>query len=128
MTIRPRFFLAANIAMLLCGWLAQAAHAAEEIGETQMCVPLQQISNRTIIDNRTIVLRMVGGPKYKRIDLARDCPGLKSAGGFASATSISRLCKQDILRVIEEPMGSQCIIERIVTIDEAEAKALMGKR
>ncbi len=102
----------------------------ENAGETQMCVPLQQIDDRRVIDDKTILLKMVVGPSYKRIDLARPCSGLKSAGGFSSATSISQLCKQDILRVIQEPlsMGSQCIIDQIVTIDEAEAKALMAKK
>ena len=89
----------------------------ENAGETQMCVPLQQIDDRRVIDDKTILLKMVVGPSYKRIDLARPCSGLQ-------------LCKQDILRVIQEPlsMGSQCIIDQIVTIDEAEAKALMAKK
>lgn len=105
-----------------------AARAADEIGETQMCVPLQRIDDRRIIDDKTILLKMVVGPSYKRIDLARNCPGLKTAGGFSSATSISQLCKQDVIRVLKEPIGSQCIIDQIVTIDEAEAKALIAKR
>ncbi|MBY0512109.1 MAG: hypothetical protein K2P94_18385 [Rhodospirillaceae bacterium] len=107
---------------------ASVAAEGDDIGETQMCVPLQQISDRRVIDDRTILLKMIVGPTYKRIDLARDCRGLKAEGGFVSATSISKLCRQDILRVTQEPIGSQCIIDRIVTIDEAEAKALIEKR
>jgi len=107
---------------------AVMAADGDQVGETQMCVPLQQISDRRVIDDRTILLKMVVGPTYKRIDLARDCRGLKAEGGFVSATSISKLCRQDILRVTQEPVGSQCIIDQIVTIDEAEAKALIEKR
>lgn len=106
---------------------AQAAQG-DTVGETQMCVPLQQIDDRRVIDDRTILLKMIPGPTYKRIDLARDCSGLKAEGGFVSSTSISQLCRQDILRVTQEPIGSQCIIDKIVTIDEAEAKALIAKR
>lgn len=114
-------------ALMFQGGVAVAAEG-DEVGETQMCVPLQQISDRRVIDDRTILLKMVVGPTYKRIDLARDCRGLKAEGGFVSATSISKLCRQDILRVTQEPIGSQCIIDQIVTIDEAEAKALIEKR
>jgi hypothetical protein len=115
-------------AALLCQSATAYAADGDEVGETQMCVPLQQISDRRVIDDRTILLKMIVGPTYKRIDLARDCRGLKAEGGFVSATSISKLCRQDILRVTQEPIGSQCIIDQIVTIDEAEAKALIEKR
>jgi hypothetical protein len=110
------------------GAISAKAAQGDDVGETQMCVPLRQISDQRVIDDRTILLKMVVGPTYKRIDLARDCAGLKAEGGFVSATSISQLCRQDILRVTQEPIGSQCIIDKIVTIDEAEAKALIEKR
>jgi hypothetical protein len=113
---------------VMCASVGVRAAEGDNVGETQMCVPLRQISDQRVIDDRTIVLKMVVGPTYKRIDLARDCSGLKAEGGFSSATSISQLCRQDILRVTQEPIGSQCIIDKIVTIDEAEAKALIEKR
>jgi hypothetical protein len=98
------------------------------VGEVQMCVQLRQIDDSRIIDDKTIVLRMLGRTPYVRIDLAHDCPGLVMADSFMSATSISQLCRQDIVRVVQEPIGSQCIIDRIVAIDEAEAKALLASR
>ena len=107
--------------------LTACAYAAE-VGDVQMCVPLQQIDDSRVIDDKTILLRMVVGSPYRRIDLAHECFGLKMADSFMSATSISQLCKQDILRVVQEPIGSQCIIEKIVVIDEAEAKALLASR
>ncbi len=107
--------------------------AADEVtpgglGEAEMCVPLRQIDDSRVIDDKTILIKMVGGPLYKRIDLAYDCSGLKDEGAFASATSISQLCRNDILRVKQEPIGSQCIISRIVNIDEGEAKVLLAGR
>ena len=103
------------------------AASGDTVGDTQMCVTLQQIDDRRVIDDKTILLKTVG-PAYKRIDLANECPGLKDEGSFTSATSISQLCKQDILRVNRAAVGSQCVIERIVTIDESEARALLASR
>ena len=128
MTSRSMQVFGAMLAFAAAGMTSAQAAQGDAVGETQMCVPLQQIDDRRVIDDRTILLKMVVGPTYKRIDLARDCSGLKAEGGFVSSTSISQLCRQDILRVTQEPFGSQCIIDKIVTIDEAEAKALMAKR
>jgi len=107
-----------------------SAHGAqdEENGQVEMCVPLRQIDDSRIIDDKTIVLRMLGASPYRRIDLAHECPGLAAADTFSSATSISQLCRQDVLRVFRSPIASQCIIERISIIDEAEAKALLASR
>ena len=74
------------------------------------------------------MLRVLGDPPYRRIDLTHECPGLAAAYSFSSATSISQLCRQDVLRVFRSPVASQCIIERISIIDEAEAKALLASR
>lgn len=115
-------------------WLSPVAHGAEEpgpgagLGETQACVPLRQIDDSRVIDDKTILLKMTTNPGYKRIDLAYECYGLKEEGSFVSATSISQLCRHDILRLKQEPIGSQCIISRIVNIDEAEAKTLLESR
>ena len=70
---------------------------------------------------------MKGKGGYKRIDLVNRCSGLKFQEGFSHATSTNDLCTTDPLRVLE-PVGSTCMIEKIVTIDEAEAKLLMAKR
>lgn len=130
-SVRSCINIGVILGVLCAGMSARATEskaADDDIGETQMCVPLRQISDQRVIDDRTILLKMVVGPTYKRIDLARECSGLKAQGGFISATSISQLCRQDILRVTQEPIGSQCIIDKIVNIDEAEAKALITKR
>jgi Family of unknown function (DUF6491) len=107
--------------------LTPLAYGAEddEGGSTEMCVPLRQIDDSRIIDDRTILIRMLGSSPYRRIDLDHECSGLKAADSLSSATSISQICSQDVLRVFGSPIASQCTIERIVIIDEAEAKALL---
>jgi hypothetical protein len=111
-----------------CGVLAAAAvrAAGENVGDTQQCIHTQYIDQTPVIDNRTILVKMKG-KRYKRIDLLNNCSGLKLQGGFGYSTSINQLCTSDPLTVLE-PIGATCLIDKIVTIDEAEAKALMAKR
>ncbi len=128
MTSRVANILMATFAALAGGMLAAAAVRAEgnDIGDTQQCIRLQYIDETPVIDNKTILVKMK--PKgFKRIDLVNKCSGLKIQGGFGFSTSINQLCTSDALHVLE-PVGSICLIEKIVTIDEAEAKALMAKR
>lgn len=121
--------LLATVLAVVAG-TAPLAWAADDdnIGDVQMCVPLRQIDDSRVIDDKTILLRVVAGSPYRRIDLAHECTGLSVAENFTSATTISQLCQQDILRVTQQPIGSQCVIDRIVVIDEAEAKALLARR
>ena len=102
--------------------------AAAEIGDVQMCVSLRQIDDSRVIDDETILLRLTSGTPYRRIDLDPGCPGLRMADSFSSATSIGQLCRSDVIRVHEDPVGSQCVIDQIVIIDEAEAKTLLASR
>ena len=105
-------------------WAAQG----DNVGETQMCIQTNYISSTPVIDQRTILVEMRGaGRGYKRIDLMSGCAGLDRSTGFAYETSINRLCVQDSLKVLE-PVGSVCMIDKIVTIDATEAKALLKKR
>jgi hypothetical protein len=135
MTLHRRIALAA-VAALAAGCLTAAVEAAgeqrsgERVGDTQQCVPLQFIDQTPVIDNKTILVKMKAKGGYKRIDLLNSCSGLKLSGGFAHSTSTNDLCTTDPLRVVEPtgPIGATCMIDKIVTIDEAEAKALMAKR
>jgi len=122
-------YLIATFAAMACGVLAAAAVKAEgdKIGDTQQCIRLQAIDQTPVIDNKTILVEMKGNGGYKRIDLHHNRSGLKLQGGFSHATSINQLCTSDPLRVLE-PVGSTCMIDKIVTIDEAEAKALLAKK
>jgi hypothetical protein len=117
-------YTAAALAVLAAG---TARADGENVGDTQQCIPLQYIDETPVIDNQTILVKMKGKGGFKRIDLVNRCSGLKLEGGFSHSTSINQLCTSDPLRVIE-PVGSVCMIDKIVTIDEAEAKALLAKR
>ncbi len=123
-----QLFFAAAFAALSGGTTVVQAAEDNDIGAVQMCVPLRQIDDSRVIDDKTILLRVAGNSPYRRIDLAHECIGLTSADNFTSATTISQLCQQDILRVTQQTVGSQCIINKIVVIDEVEAKALLARR
>ena len=101
----------------------------ENTEQEQQCISLQRIDQTPIIDNKTILVDLRGGG-YKRIDIRNRCPGLKSEGRYTYSTSISKLCKQDALTVLSSdgsPIGT-CLIEKIVSIEDAEAKALLDRR
>jgi hypothetical protein len=129
MTQQLSRYLIAAFAALATGVLVAAAAKAEgeNVGDTQMCVRLQYIDQTPVIDNKTILVKMKGRGGYKRIDLVNTCGGLKIQGGFSHSSSINQLCTSDPLRVLE-PIGSTCMIDKIVTIDEAEAKMLLAKK
>jgi len=98
----------------------------ENIGDTQMCIESNRISSTQILNRKTILVKMSPGNGYKRIDLLNNCSTLDKTSGFAYDTSINKLCKQDALRVLDS--GQTCLIDKIVTIDAAEAKALQQRK
>ncbi len=111
------------------GFLAAPAIAADgdSVGDTQMCIDSNHIDDTPVIDSKTILVRMtVPKDGYKRIDLINNCAGLNKGSGFAYDSPINKLCKQDTLTVLG-PGGSTCLIDKIVTIDKAEAKELMER-
>jgi hypothetical protein len=121
-------YLVAAAAGIVAGCATVAVEAAgEKIGDTQMCVPLQNIDSTPVIDDKTILIKMRGNGGYKRIDLVNRCSGLRIVDGFGHSTSTNDLCTTDPLRVLE-PVGATCMIDKIVTIDKDEAKALMARR
>eukprot|EP01012_Entosiphon_sulcatum_P046887 TRINITY_DN63288_c0_g1_i1.p2 TRINITY_DN63288_c0_g1~~TRINITY_DN63288_c0_g1_i1.p2 ORF type:complete len:131 (+),score=28.00 TRINITY_DN63288_c0_g1_i1:21-413(+) len=123
MTQVSKYLFAAAALMGFAG----AAHAeGEKVGDTQRCIRLQYINQTPVIDDKTILVEMKGGG-FKRIDLLNKCSGLKIQGGFSHSTSTNDLCVTDPLRVLE-PIGSTCLIDKIVTIDAAEAKELRKKK
>lgn len=117
------------LAALAVGFAGLPAYAeGENVGDTQMCIDSHRIRSTEILNDGTILIRMTGGQDYKRIDMLNRCSTLDKSTGFIYDTSINKLCKQDALTVIDS--GQTCLIDNIVTIDAAEAKALRvkGKR
>lgn len=129
MTLSPKWYQAATLLVLASGITATAALASsgDSIGDTQMCIDTHHIRDTPVIDSKTILVKMrVPKDGYKRIDLIRKCPGLHDGTGFSYSTSLNKLCKQDSLIAIGSG-GSHCLIDKIVTIDKAEALELMKR-
>lgn len=71
--------------------------AAEAIGEPRDCLPITQFSNTRIRDDNTIDFIGGAGNRVWRVTLPNRCSGLKSADTFTYETSLSQLCRQDII-------------------------------
>lgn len=80
--------------------------AAQVIGETRDCLPLTQFSNTRIRDDNTIDFFGGAGSKVWRVTLPNRCSGLKSADTFTYETSLSQLCRQDIIYPLQQYGGS----------------------
>ncbi len=128
MDLRLHRWLAAAFGLCIAALGASSPLRAADVGDLQACVALKQIDDSRVISNKMIVLRMLSAPEYRRIDLATECFGLSFTDSFSSATSISQLCTNDIIKVTRDPVGSQCTIESITIIGEDEAKALIATR
>lgn len=73
------------------------APAAEAIGAAQDCLGITQFSSTRIRDDRTIDFFGGAGSRVWRVTLPNTCPGLKSADTFTYETSLSQLCRTDII-------------------------------
>ena len=79
------------------------------LGERLSCLELSNIYETSVFDDQTILIGNNSGDVYIN-RLPDRCVGLRMAGAFAYKTSISKLCKQDIIKVLEEGsgLGSVC--------------------
>jgi hypothetical protein len=103
--------------------LAFVAGAAAAADNT--CFKLSQIDESPIINDTTILLKMKNGD-FQRVDLRGSCPSLKMSG-FAHKTPSDDFCTSTVLTV-RSPGRANCMVERIVEIDRAEADTLMAKK
>jgi hypothetical protein len=102
------------------------AMAADAAGTTHQCVRLNQITDSPVIDDRTILLKLRGSDQFRRVDMRGTCSGMKFSG-IGHTTPTDELCTSNTIHVLQ-PVGATCMIEKIVTIDKAEADSLMAKR
>lgn len=76
-----------KIAALACavvGLVVSAAYADPPAPHRQVCIRTTDIESMSYPDDKTILLRMNGGPvRVWRNDLKRACPGLKFEQGIA---------------------------------------------
>lgn len=115
--------LALVAAVSLVPFATQAS--GENVGDTQRCIYLPRINSSSAIDDSTILITMRGRGDFKRIDLRAPCSGLEHSG-FNVRVHEDRICTSDSLTV-RQIGGAVCMIEKIVTIDEAAATALRAK-
>jgi len=78
---------------------------AKVTGKPQSCVPLSDLRDSRIRDDRTIDF-IRAGKKGWRVSLDSACPGLKSENKFTYETSLSQLCSTDIIYVLHDYGGS----------------------
>lgn len=78
---------------------------AEATGPARDCLPITQFSSTRIRDDRTIDFIGGAGNKVWRVTLPNRCSGLMSANTFTYETSLSQLCRQDIIYPLQQ-LGS----------------------
>ena len=80
--------------------------AATPTGEARTCIPLRQIRETRVRSDRVIDFIMAGRRTY-RVTLPQPCPGLGFEERFGYGTSLSQLCRQDIITVLRQAGGPQ---------------------
>lgn len=83
---------------------------ARVAGEARSCVPLAQIRDSRVLSDRVIDFSNGGRDTY-RVVLPQPCPQLGFEQRFTYATSLSQLCAQDIITVLQSPgvsRGASC--------------------
>jgi hypothetical protein len=74
-------------------------------GEKQTCLGIPQINQITAVDEKTLLIRS-GANNWFVSDLSTRCRGVVSAGNrIEYATSLPQLCRNDILRIVDNANG-----------------------
>lgn len=77
----------------------------ERTGEKDACLGLTRISEITAVDEKTLLIRS-GVSNWYVSDLASRCSGVVSRSNrIEYSTSLSRLCRNDILRIVDNTNG-----------------------
>jgi hypothetical protein len=101
--------------------------ADQYLGEPEMCIDVHRIKETRIIDNQTILFIMRGGTRYLN-RLPVPCTGLVIGDGFAYSTSISKLCMQDSIDVLNtgSALGNTCPLGKFLPFkaDMRDSKAV----
>ena len=111
-----RVILGVTAALLTAAVLAPgSAHAALD------CVRESDIQEMPVINDHTIVMKLRGRDRYKRMDLSTPCSGILYEG-FVHTEHGGEFCNVGPLHVLD---GQVCTIKAIVDITPAEAKDLL---
>lgn len=98
--------------------------AVRVVGEAQSCIPIIQIRNSRVRDDRTIDFEMSGSKVYRNT-LPNKCPRLGFEEAFTYETSLTQLCNTDIIYVLEHfggelRRGPGCGLGEFVPVEYAE--------
>jgi hypothetical protein len=99
---------------------------ARMTGPARTCVPLNQLRNSRVRSDRVIDFGSPGGTAY-RVVLAQSCPGLGFEERFTYSTSLTQLCAQDIITVLQGSgtnliRGASCGLAPFQPIDRPTAR------
>ncbi len=92
--------------------------ADKYLGERTSCINIINILDTRVLDNKTILFETDMNKVYIN-RLPYQCPGLKMEGSFSYSTILSKLCGQDIIRVLDEAGGittSECGLGEFVLL------------
>ena len=98
-------------AAVLAADRASFGDGARVTGPARTCVPLSQIRNSQVRSDRVIDFSNGGGRRAYRVVLDQRCPQLGFEQRFTYSTSLSQLCAQDIITVLQGPgvsRGASC--------------------
>jgi hypothetical protein len=84
---------------------APAAAAPPVPGTVKSCLSLAQIQSSNVVDGKTIDFKLRDGSVWRSALPAGECPQLGFERAFSYSTSISQLCKQDIITVLQSMGG-----------------------
>ena len=85
---------------------ALPANAAGPVpGTIKACLPLAQIRATKVVDGQTIDFSLRDGSVWRSRLPGGDCPQLGFEKAFSYETSISQLCKQDVISVLQNMGG-----------------------
>jgi hypothetical protein len=106
-------FVAATLGLSACAPIeksegrsdpALAGPAVKVLGEAESCIRIQQIRQSHVRSDQVIDFEMRGGKTYRSV-LPKRCSSLGLEKAFSYATSLNRVCKQDIIRVVTQVAG-----------------------
>lgn len=86
------------------------ADGARLAGEARTCVPINQLRRSIVRSDRVIDWEVSGRQMYRTV-LAQSCPQLGFEQRFTYSTSLTQLCAQDIITVLQGPSiqpGASC--------------------
>ncbi len=94
------------------------------------CIDTRRISNTQIIDQQNILFHMRDRTIYHN-ELPRRCSGLRSGKTISYRTTLSRLCSNDFITLLDNfgvsmSRGPSCGLGKFRPVSKEEAEALRG--